>query len=249
MLEHFTPTDNVHDDNDYHKQVRAQAQQPATTADDREFTIEETRKAVDSTDNKKAPGENGITGDIYKQTFETFPKYIIAMYNGCLRQGVFPKRWKREKLIPIIKPGKENSDEALKYRPISLLNVVGKVLEIAMINRINHRVYTNGYTNNNQYGFTPQVSTTDAAMAVKELVEEMFRAGEFTVIISLYIKGAFNSAWWPSILKSLKECGCPQNLYKLTKGYFSQRTATLLTNNIRLPTRLLLRPGPLEHAL
>jgi len=80
-------------------------------ADDRDFTIEEIRSAVESMDNKKAPGEDGITGDIYKQTFNTFPKFITAMYNGCLRYGVFPKQWKRAKLIPIIKPGKENSDK------------------------------------------------------------------------------------------------------------------------------------------
>jgi len=73
------------------------------------------------------------------------------MYDGCLRYGVFPKRSKRVKLIPIIIPGKENSDEASKYRPISLLNVAGKGLEKAMINRINHHVYTNGHVNNNQY--------------------------------------------------------------------------------------------------
>jgi hypothetical protein len=140
-------------------------------ADDRDFTIEEIRNAVESTDNKKVPGEDGITGGIYKQTFNTFPKFITAMYNGCLRYGVFPKRWRRAKLIPIIKPGKENSDEASKYRPISLLNVAGKVLEKVMINRINHHVYTNGYMNRNQYGFTLQASTTDAAMAVKEFAK------------------------------------------------------------------------------
>ena len=57
--------------------------------------------------NKKAPGEDGIAGEIYKSTFEIFPNYITAMYNECLRIGVFPVRWKRAKLIPITKPGKE----------------------------------------------------------------------------------------------------------------------------------------------
>jgi thiamine pyrophosphate-dependent acetolactate synthase large subunit-like protein len=59
MLDYFTPEDNERDDNDYHKKVRAQAQQPTTTADDREFTIEEIRYAIESMD-KKAPGEDGI---------------------------------------------------------------------------------------------------------------------------------------------------------------------------------------------
>jgi len=33
-------------------------------ADDREFTIEEIRNAIESMDNKKAPGENGITSEM-----------------------------------------------------------------------------------------------------------------------------------------------------------------------------------------
>jgi hypothetical protein len=129
MLEHFTPEDNVQDDSEFHKQIRAQSQGIVNTPDDREFTLAEIRNAVESMNNKKAPGEDGITGEIFKQAFETFPKYITAMYNGCLRKGVFPKRWKRAKLIPIVKPGKEDSEEVTKFRPISLLNIEGKIME------------------------------------------------------------------------------------------------------------------------
>ena len=185
-------------------------------------------------DNKKAPGEDGIIGDIYNYTFKILPKSITVMYNGCLRHGVFPTRWKRAKMIPIIKPGKENSYEVSKYRPISLLNVGGKVLEKVMISRINHHVYTNDYINKNQYGFTPQTSTIDAGMAVKDFVEEGVKTGEVATIVSLDVEGAFNSAWWPSILKSIKDSGCPRNPHNLTKSYFSKRLAILQTNNIRM---------------
>jgi hypothetical protein len=58
------------------------------------------------------------------------------MYNGCLRKGVFPKRWKRAKLIPIVKPGKEGSQEVTKFRPVSLLNIEGKIMEKILITRI-----------------------------------------------------------------------------------------------------------------
>jgi hypothetical protein len=37
----------------------------------REFTVEEIRNAVESMDNKNAPEEDGITGKIYKQPFKT----------------------------------------------------------------------------------------------------------------------------------------------------------------------------------
>jgi hypothetical protein len=231
MLEHFTPEDKEEDDTELHKLARAQALEPADTDDDIDFTVEESRNAVASMDNKKAPGEDGITGEVYKSAFEVFPRYITAMYNGCLRRGVFPKRWKSAKLIPIVKPGKENSDEVSTFRPISLLNTGGKVLEKLLINRINHHVFTHDIMNKNQYGFTPQRSTTDAAMAVKGFVEEGLAAGEIIVLISLDVKGAFDAAWWPSILNGLKAYNCPKNLYNLSKSYFSQRSAVLSSNN------------------
>lgn len=234
MLNYFTPEDNARNDTEYHKKVRAQTQESNNTADDKDFTVEEIREAIETMDNKKAPGEDGITGDIYKHIFSILPKTITAMYNGCLREGVFPKRWKRAQIIPIIKPGKEDSYDVSKYRPISLLNVAAKVLEKVMINRINYYAHTNDYLNKNQYGFTPQQTTIDAVMAVKDFTEVAFSSGEIVTLVSLDVEGAFNSAWWPNVLKSLNESGCPRNLYKLTRSYLSQRQATLQTNNIRL---------------
>ena len=108
MLEYFTLEGKENNDTDYHKQARTQSQEPVDTADDKDFTIEEIRNAVVNMENKKAPGEDRITGEIYKSTFEIFPSYITALYNGCLKRGVFPSRWKRAKLIPITKPEKEN---------------------------------------------------------------------------------------------------------------------------------------------
>jgi hypothetical protein len=55
---------------------------------------------------------------------------------------------------------------------------------------------------------------------------------------SLDIKGAFDTAWWPSILKELKESGCPRNLYYLSQGYFSQRTAVMSTNSVSIERRV-----------
>jgi hypothetical protein len=85
-------------------------------------------------------------------------------------------------------------------------------------------------------------------MAVNEFVQEGFSKGEITVTVCLDVEWAFKFAWWPRLLKHLQESGCSQNLYKLTKNYFSQRKATLATNNITIeravrkgPTRVLSR--------
>ena len=55
--------------------------------------------AVTSMGNKKAPGEDGVTSEIYKSLVEILPRYITAIYNGCLKSGTFPARWKKSQNI------------------------------------------------------------------------------------------------------------------------------------------------------
>ena len=78
----------------------------------------------------------------------------------------------------------------------------------------------------------------DAAMAVKNIVDEALLAGDVIILVSLDIKTAFDAAWWPNILKSLQDMGCPRNLYYLIKSYLNQRTAILSTSTIKLERQI-----------
>jgi len=80
-------------------------------------------------DKTKSPGEDGITSDTLYWAFSLLPKSTTALYNGCLRMACFPKQWKTAIIIAIIKPGKETSNDIAKYRPISLISTLAKVLE------------------------------------------------------------------------------------------------------------------------
>ena len=148
-----------------------------------------------------------------------------------MKRGYFPKEWKIAKIIPIIKPGKEGSQDPSKYRPISLLNIGGNVLEKLLINRIMYYIYKIEYINDSQYGLTLQKSTTDAAMAVKQFIEPELEKGKIVIMASLDVKGAFNAAWWPAILKGLRDAKCPRNLYQLTQDYVRERRAVISFNS------------------
>lgn len=234
MLDYFIPLDNEDDDNDYHKEVRYFTETVGSTEDDKDFTIEEIRTVLEQMNPTKSPGENGISSTILLRVFNKFPQFVTTIYNRCLQTGCFPRLWKRAKIIPIVKPGKLQSTEINKFRPISLLYTEAKVLEKLLINRIMHFVYSRDLLHKNQYGFTPQTSTTDALMAVKEFVESSLTAKMCVIMVSLDVQGAFDAAWWPSILKTLHEFNCPGNLYNLTRSYFNHRTATLNVNNLRI---------------
>jgi len=114
----------------------------------------------------------------------------------------------------------------------------GKVLEKLLINRINHHVYKHNLLTDRQFGFTPQKSTTDAAMEAKKLIQPVLENRGLVIMTSLDVKGASCAAWWPSILQALKDLGYPRNLYNLSRGYFSHRTAVIFTNNVSIKRRI-----------
>jgi len=106
MPDHLITIYDQTDGTDYHKRIRIQIKEPNQTADDRDFTPAEVKNAIEDLKNKKAPGEDGITGVIYQGVYKLFPTLTYTQYGECLRTGCFPTRWKKVKIIPITKPGK-----------------------------------------------------------------------------------------------------------------------------------------------
>jgi hypothetical protein len=84
----------------------------------------------------------------------------------------------------------------------------------------------------------PQKSTTDAAVEAKKFMESELGNRKVVIMTGLDVKRAFDTAWWPSILNELKVSGCPRNLYYLSQGYFSQRTAVMSTNSVSIERRV-----------
>jgi hypothetical protein len=141
MILYFTPEDKQNDDSEYHKQLSAQTQESIGTPDDKEFTEQEIKNAVASMGHNKAPGEDGITSKIFNSVVDILPGYVTAIYNSCLRSGTFPTRWKKAKILPITKPGKETSEEVSKFAE-HRRESAGKSLD-----RVYHHVFSQGFMN------------------------------------------------------------------------------------------------------
>jgi hypothetical protein len=225
MIETFTPEDNEETDSACHKHIRAATKVPITTEDDIPFTTKEIREAIKGIDKTKAPGEDGITSDILYCAFSLLPKSTTALYNGCLRMACFPRRWKTAITIPIIKPGKETSNDIAKYRPISLISTLARVLEKVLINRIMHYMHSHNLLSQNRYGFTPQTSTVDAVMDLKDYAQRSIEEGQYVAQGSLRRR----MVAWNTLL--IKDAKCPRNLYNLCGSYFNGRSAALILNS------------------
>jgi len=85
-------------------------------------------------------------------------------------------------------------------------------LEKVLLNRIMHYMHSHNLLSQNQYGFTPQTSTVDAVMDLKDYVQRSMKEEQYVALISLNVKAAFDAAWWPGILFSLRTLKCQRNL-------------------------------------
>lgn len=77
----------------------------------------------------KAPGLDGITGGIVRRAWPVIAHYFLALANSCLQSGIFPDIWKMAIVVPIPKGPNRDPTECNSYRPISLLPVLGKIVE------------------------------------------------------------------------------------------------------------------------
>jgi len=138
MIEQLILEDNAQDDTDYYMNIRRLADHPIETPDDKEFTHDKVKQTIENFNPRKAPGPDGITSETLKLAFKSISKTGISIYSHCFKRGCFPRIWKTAKTLPITKSGNEDSLDPFKYRPITMLNMGGKVLEKILINGIMH---------------------------------------------------------------------------------------------------------------
>jgi len=66
-----------------------------------------------------------------------------------------------------------------------LINTAGKILEKLLIKRIMHNLHKMEFLNENQYGFTTQKNTIDAAMEARKFIEPQLEKGRIVIMVSL----------------------------------------------------------------
>lgn len=172
---------------------------------------------------KAAPGPDGIHGKVLRLAYMTMGSTIRSMYDRCLREGRFPAIWKRANLVLLHKDGKPE-DSPGAYRPICLLDELGKTLERVLSARIvRHLEEAGPNLHKLQFGFRPGKSTNDAVLWVKRFVEGELREDRVVLAISLDIANAFNTLPWCFIVEALTRHAIPGYLTRIVKDYLSDR--------------------------
>uniref|UniRef100_A0A2M4BC18 Putative waldo-3 aae n=1 Tax=Anopheles marajoara TaxID=58244 RepID=A0A2M4BC18_9DIPT len=192
-------------------------------------TLEELQAAANRIAPNKAPGPDGIPNIALKSALQTCPDMFQRAMQKCMDDRVFPVCWKRQKLLLLPKPGK-NPGDASAYRPICLLDSMGKLLERLILNRLTPHTEGARGLSDRQYGFRTGRSTTDAIRRVVETARD--RGGDkFCAIVTIDVKNAFNNASWLAIARSLHSMRVPKYLCHMLRSYFEDRVLIYETDS------------------
>lgn len=192
------------------------------------ITAEELMNACNRVGTSKAPGPDGIPNIALKTAIKARPDIFIEMYNACITEGVFPGPWKKQRLV-LLPKGKRPPDDPSSYRPLCMLDTIGKILERIVYNRLEQVM--GDRLAENQFGFRKGRSTLDAVglvvnIAKKAISGKRWKRGakKYCLISTLDIKNAFNSARWDCKQKALGNLKVPLYLRRMVANYLSERT-------------------------
>ncbi|CAH2208808.1 jg14054, partial [Pararge aegeria aegeria] len=170
-----------------------------------------------------APGPDGIPGRALVLAIKALEPRLLGLFCACLERGQFPLLWKTGKLVLLKKVGRPVGS-ASAYRPIVLLDEVGKLLERIISERlVKHLERVGPDLADNQFGFRRGRSTVEAIMRVKAMTEEAFHRGEVVLAVSLDIANAFNTLPWSCIRDALVYHRVPNYLRHVIEAYLADR--------------------------
>ncbi|GIX89956.1 RNA-directed DNA polymerase from mobile element jockey [Caerostris extrusa] len=226
ILQHLFQPDDMQKDNSYHQPIRQSTTKEHLYKQIKDstphITEEEINYVIQVLPKNKAPGPDGLDGNIINLLHKAQPRILISLFNKCLELHCFPTQLKYAEVVLFNKKFKDPSDPN-SYRPISLLPTIGKVFEKIILNRLQYHYYINKLLHHNQFGFQSSISTEHALQHMMKKIYDNRKSSKYTILISIDIKGAFDSIWWPSILNTLRQDNTPSTYIILLRDYLNNR--------------------------
>ena len=140
------------------------------------FTLEELKRAGGRLKADTAPGIDGLPNEILKEVIGVYPEILLEVFNSCLRAGRFFAGWKKQRLV-LLRKGNKPLGDASSYRPICLLDTMGKLLEEMILQRLQgHIVRENGLSERQVHSFnTARWNICIEAMVRKKVPDYLLR--------------------------------------------------------------------------
>ena len=180
--------------------------------------------------NNNTPGHTKINKFIMQKLPDDVLDIYTKLLNISLSMGYFPTIFKHAKIKLLPKPNKLSTDPN-NYRPISLLEVPGKIFEKIINLRVRTHLEINNTLPTSQHGFRKQRSTETALATITETLATALADKKQCCIVLRDVAKAFDKVWIKGLKYKIQNINLPPILSKLLNSFLDNRTASITLNN------------------
>ena len=188
-----------------------------------DITDSEVKNAIYNSAPHKAPGPDGINFLCLRQVYQSIPTPLNDLFKSLLKIGYHPHCWREATGAIIRKPNKPDYTVPKAYRPVSLLNCLGKISEKIMTKRLAYIAETQGLLHADQMGGRQGRSAIDAVMALVHDGQQAKCNGKVLSALFVDVKGAFDHVSRTQLLLILQSLGFPPAVLSWTESFLTDR--------------------------
>ena len=178
----------------------------------------------------KASGPDLLNPTLLKEASSQLALPLASLFNKSLTSGVFPEAWKEANVTPIYK--KDDPSIVNNYRPISLLNIIGKVMERCVFKHVYNYLHANNIITRLQSGFQPKDSTINQLLDITNQFGKALDEGKEIRVVFCDISKAFDRVWHAGLIAKLKSIGIKNSLLQWFRNYLKNRKQRVVINGV-----------------
>lgn len=184
-------------------------------------TTQQIREILLRMRNGTSPGQDRLNIEMFKCGPDELIEMLQLTLSRAWLTNVIPSEWLQTTQIPVPKVPSPNSTD--DFRRISISNVIYKIYAAFLLQQLERYVEEIPLY---QAGFLRERSTDDHIFTLRRILEERWRKGIPTYVMSIDLRKAFDMLDMKVISAILSQCGVPCHLVnRIIQAVLYERTA------------------------
>ena len=154
-------------------------------------------------------GPDGIPNEVYRRCADLLLPYLGRLYRATFDLSYYPAAWKESTTVVLRKPGRSDYSLAKSYRPIALMNCMGKILSSCVTDTLEYHVERLSLLPNHHFGGRAGRTTTDSLHLITKTIRDAWRTKKVASILFLDVEAAFPSAIPERLFHRMRKLGIP----------------------------------------
>ena len=199
------------------------------------ITEREIKDALRAASPLKAPGPDGIVNKVLQTGAPQLTAHLKRIFNQSLHLGYCPAHFRESTTVVLRKPDKDDYTAPKSYRPIALMNTIGKIMDAVIAQRLNYIAETYHVLPSTHMGGRKMRSTEYALHIVTNKIYEAWdqKTSEVASLLLLDVSGAFDNVSHTRLLHDLRKRRVDEKTVTWIASFLSNRRTNIAIDGYR----------------